>query len=182
MMPGLPRVTFFSLGLQIIVPHFTQENVLEVFSSWKHSCCFSVYRCRWIFFPRCPKGSTSHNPRLPPTPQGTYPFPNLFDAELPWRCDRWETYPLLVTLSSVPDEHPAVPVTFPALLFRPQAVCGGEPHTALDSCHFPHTAALEQSTTHISPQPPPALTLPSRCNWEVFLRFVLFFTKMHFDS
>lgn len=31
------------------------------------------------------------------------PFPKLFDAEFPWRCDRWETYPLFVTPSSLPD-------------------------------------------------------------------------------
>lgn len=46
------------------------------------------------------------------------PFPELFDAEFPWRCDRWETYPLFVTPSSVPDKHPAMPVSFTALLFN----------------------------------------------------------------
>lgn len=53
-------------------------------SNWKHSCYFSTYQCRWIisiFFSRCPKGSTSHDPTL--FFRKDLPLPKLFDAESP---------------------------------------------------------------------------------------------------
>lgn len=69
-----------------------------------------------FFFPDALRAATYHDFFLPPTKELT--LSRAFWCRVPLKTWQVRNLPLLVTPSSVPDKHPAVPVSFTALLFN----------------------------------------------------------------